>query len=175
MKGVFGISNELSQALQRKDQDIVNAVKLVDISKQRLQVMRDDGWNSLLEEVFAFCAKNNIVVPDMDDLYQHRPQRKAQNMKNSHHYPVELFYTVITMQLQELNSRFKNFELFLCVACLNPDNLFTTLNTEILIRPTQFYPSDFSIVQVSFLDNQLATYIHDMRSTEEFSALKGIG
>ena len=51
----------------------MNAVKLVDISKQRLQVMRDDGWNSLLEEVFAFCAKNNIVVPDMDDLYQPRP------------------------------------------------------------------------------------------------------
>ena len=86
MKGVLGISNELSQALERKDQDIVNAMKLVDISKQRLQVMRDDGWNTLLEEVSAFCAKNNIDVPDMDDLYQPRPRRKAQNMKNSHHY-----------------------------------------------------------------------------------------
>ena len=73
MKGVLGISNELSQALQRKDQDIVNAMKLVDISKQRLQVLRDDGWNSLLEEVSTFCAKNNIDVPDMDDLYQPRP------------------------------------------------------------------------------------------------------
>ena len=29
--------------------------------------------------------------------------------------------------------------------------------------------------QVSFLDNQLETYIHDMQSTEEFSAFKGIG
>ena len=64
----------------------MNALKLVDISKQCLQVMRDDGWNSLLEEVFAFCAKNNIDVPNMDDLYQPRPQQKAQNMKNSHHY-----------------------------------------------------------------------------------------
>ncbi|KAL4613890.1 hypothetical protein ACB092_07G014500 [Castanea dentata] len=81
MKGVLGKSNELSQALQRKDQDIVNAMKLVDISKQRLQ------------EVSAFCAKNNIDVPDMDDFYQPRPRRKAQNMKNSHHYQVELFYT----------------------------------------------------------------------------------
>ena len=99
MKGVLGISNELSQALQRKDQDIVNAVKLVNISKQRLQVIRDNGWNSLLEEVFAFCAKNNIVVLDMDGLYQPRPRRKAQNMKSSHHYPVEHFYTVIDMQL----------------------------------------------------------------------------
>ena len=51
----------------------MNAMKLVDISKQHLQVMRDNGWNSLLEEVFAFCAKNNIGVLDMDDLYQPRP------------------------------------------------------------------------------------------------------
>ncbi|KAL0009731.1 hypothetical protein SO802_004839 [Lithocarpus litseifolius] len=74
MRGMLGISNELSQTLQRKDQDIVNTMNLVDISKQRLQVMRDDGWNTLLEEVFAFCAKNNIDVPDMDDLYQPLPR-----------------------------------------------------------------------------------------------------
>ncbi|KAM4100214.1 hypothetical protein ACB094_05G051500 [Castanea mollissima] len=99
MKGVLSIN-------------IVNALKLVNISKQRLQVMRDDGWNSLLEEVYAFCAKYNIDVLDMDDLYQPWPRKKAQNMKNSHHYQMELFYT---------------------------------------------------------------TYIHDMRSTKEFSVLKGIG
>ena len=29
--------------------------------------------------------------------------------------------------------------------------------------------------QVSFLDNQLETYIHDIQSTEEFSAFRGIG
>ena len=29
--------------------------------------------------------------------------------------------------------------------------------------------------QVSFLDNQLDTYIHDMQSTKEFSAFRGIG
>ena len=29
--------------------------------------------------------------------------------------------------------------------------------------------------QVSFLDNQLETYIHDMQSTEEFSAFRRIG
>ena len=29
--------------------------------------------------------------------------------------------------------------------------------------------------QVSFLDNQLETYIHDMQSTEDFSAFRGIG
>ena len=88
---------------------------------------------------------------------------------------MEFFYTVIDMQFQELNSCFENSELLLCVACLNPNNLFSAFNKEKLIWLAPFYPSDFSTVQVSFLDNNLETYIHDMRSIEEFSALKGIG
>ena len=43
MKTVLGISNELSQALQKKDQDIVNAMSLVKVSKERLQKLRDNG------------------------------------------------------------------------------------------------------------------------------------
>jgi hypothetical protein len=43
MKNVLGITNELSQALQQKDQDILNAMKLVEISKLRLQAMREYG------------------------------------------------------------------------------------------------------------------------------------
>jgi hypothetical protein len=77
MKSVLGITNEISQALQRKDQDIMNAMKLVEASKQRLQAMRKEWWNSLFEEVFVFCAKNGIVVPNMDGMYQPRSQRKV--------------------------------------------------------------------------------------------------
>jgi hypothetical protein len=43
MKNILGITNELSQTLQRKNQDILNAMKLIKISKLRLQVMREDG------------------------------------------------------------------------------------------------------------------------------------
>jgi hypothetical protein len=63
MKSVLGITNELSQALQRKDQDILNAMKLVGVSKQHLQAMRKDGWNSLFEEVSVFCAKKKYCCP----------------------------------------------------------------------------------------------------------------
>ena len=41
VRSILGITNELSQALQRKDQDIVNALTLVQVSKQRLQMMRE--------------------------------------------------------------------------------------------------------------------------------------
>ena len=43
MKTILGITNDLSQALQRKDQDIVNVMALVKVTKQQLQRMRDDG------------------------------------------------------------------------------------------------------------------------------------
>ena len=44
MKNILRITNELSIALpkKKKNQDIVNTMDLVKVSKQRLQVMRDD-------------------------------------------------------------------------------------------------------------------------------------
>jgi hypothetical protein len=38
----LGITNELSTALQKKNQDIVNAMTLVKVTRQRLQMIRDD-------------------------------------------------------------------------------------------------------------------------------------
>ncbi|XP_057720354.1 uncharacterized protein LOC130934845 [Arachis stenosperma] len=57
MKNILGVTNELSQALQKNDQDIINAMALVKVSKQRLQNIRDDGWSLLLDEVSLFCDK----------------------------------------------------------------------------------------------------------------------
>ena len=48
MKNILGITNELSIALLKKNQDIVNVMDLVKASKQRLHVMRNDEWISLL-------------------------------------------------------------------------------------------------------------------------------
>ncbi|CAN6557401.1 unnamed protein product [Malus baccata var. baccata] len=43
-----------AKALQKKDQDIVNAMNLVNICKGRLQRMRESGWESLFDEVSSF-------------------------------------------------------------------------------------------------------------------------
>ena len=80
------------------------------------------------------------------------------------------------MQLQELNSRFTevNTELFLCVACLNPCDSFIAFDKQKLLRLAQFYPQDFSPIELMILNDQLETYIIDMHSSSEFSELKGI-
>jgi hypothetical protein len=61
------------------------------------------------------------------------------------------------MQLQELNNRFSeaNTELLLCMACLNPSNLFCAFYKQKLIRLTELYPSDFSESDLMALDIQL--------------------
>ena len=44
----------------------------------------------------------------------------------------EISYTIVDMQLQELNNRFSeaNTDLLLCMACLNPSNSFVTFDKE---------------------------------------------
>ncbi|GMP95388.1 hypothetical protein CsSME_00044462 [Camellia sinensis var. sinensis] len=124
--------------LQKKNQDIVNAMTLVKASKQRLQMMRDDEWESLLTEVSSFF---------------------------------------LDMQLQELNNRFSeaNTELLLCMACLNPSKSFFAFDKNKLIRLVEFYPYDFSATDLMVLDIQLQNYIVDMRLSEDFLELKGVG
>jgi hypothetical protein len=56
----------LSYALQRKDQDIVEAMHLITDVQESLQDMREHGWKPLLKKVKKFCEKNEIEVPDMD-------------------------------------------------------------------------------------------------------------
>ncbi|XP_021827657.1 zinc finger MYM-type protein 1-like [Prunus avium] len=175
---ILGITNDLSQALQKKDQDIVNAMDLVKICKGRLQSMRDNGWDSLLDQVSFFCGKYHIEIPKMDDIFSSggRPKRKAQPITNLHHYRVDLFVDVIDIQLRELNDRFneKNTELLLCMACLSPSNSFSAFDKAKLMRLAQFYPRDFSKHDLKLLEDQLENYIWDVSSNNEFTELKGI-
>ncbi|XP_022023807.1 zinc finger MYM-type protein 1-like [Helianthus annuus] len=48
MKHILGVTNVLCEALQRKDQDITNAVGLVRSTKEELQRYRLEGFDSLL-------------------------------------------------------------------------------------------------------------------------------
>uniref|UniRef100_A0A0D3A6F2 DUF4371 domain-containing protein n=1 Tax=Brassica oleracea var. oleracea TaxID=109376 RepID=A0A0D3A6F2_BRAOL len=48
---ILGLTENLSLALQLKDQDILNAVSLEESTKRQLQKFRDDGWDSFVNDV----------------------------------------------------------------------------------------------------------------------------
>jgi hypothetical protein len=60
------------------------------------------------------------------------------------------------------------------MTCLNLSDSFSTFNKEKLIRLALFYPSEFSIVDLMVLGDQLDTYIIDLRGDDEFSGIEGI-
>ncbi|XP_074377806.1 uncharacterized protein LOC141719333 [Apium graveolens] len=88
MKKVFAITNDLSQALQRKDQDLPNAMGLVKVAKRRLQELRENGWDNLLVDVSRFCEKNEIHILNMNETYvpRGRSKRNIHKVTNHHHY-----------------------------------------------------------------------------------------
>ncbi|XP_042051345.1 uncharacterized protein LOC121796590 [Salvia splendens] len=175
---ILGITHELSQVLQKKDQDIVNAMNLVKVAKSRLQIMREKDWDVLLADVFKFCSKYELDVLDMEDEFVARKKgrRRAEKMKNLHYYRVELFCSVIDLQAQELNQRFDevNTDLVLCMSCFDPRDLFSAFDLEKLLRLARYYPSELSEVALSELKSQLENFIFDVRIDEKFSQISGI-
>ncbi|XP_034212818.1 zinc finger MYM-type protein 1-like [Prunus dulcis] len=108
MKAILGITNTLSLALQKKDQDIVSAMNLVKTCKENLQLMRDNEFEELVEQASSFCYKHDIIVPTMDEEYviPGRSRHNAPMKTNYHRYRVEIFIHVIDGQLAKLNDRF---------------------------------------------------------------------
>ncbi|KAK2360693.1 zinc finger MYM-type protein [Trifolium repens] len=67
MLKLFGMTNELLKILQRKDLNIVLAMKLVDDVKARLATLRESGWDNLFVDAQEFCVAKGILVPNMDE------------------------------------------------------------------------------------------------------------
>ncbi|CAL9026246.1 unnamed protein product [Prunus brigantina] len=179
MKAILGLINDLSQALQRKDQEIVNAMALVKSCKEKLHWMRNNGFDALVNELSSFCEKYHIDVPNIEEAFilPGRSMRNAPIKINRHHYRVKLFIYVIDEKITELEDRFNevNTELLICLTCLSPKDLFVAFDKSKLLRLAQFYPQDFSDEDCLALEEQIEIYIHYVRSSSDFSQLEGIG
>ncbi|AEE82778.1 putative protein [Arabidopsis thaliana] len=175
---VMGLTDSLSKALQRKDQDILNVISLVKTTKCQLQKVRDDGWDAFMAEVSSFSEKNNTAMLKMEEEFvDSRRPRKKSGITNLHHYKVDCFYTVLDMQLQEFNDRFDevNSELLICMSSLSPIDSFCQFDKSMLVRLTEFYPDEFSFVERRSLDHQLEIYLDNVKNDERFTDLKCFG
>ncbi|XP_009616358.1 uncharacterized protein LOC142168044 [Nicotiana tabacum] len=66
MRDILGITNELNTFLQKKEQDIANAILLVEVAKRRLQKLREEEWDSLIDkQVQELNAHFNEVTTNL--------------------------------------------------------------------------------------------------------------
>ncbi|KAG7555831.1 Ribonuclease H-like superfamily, partial [Arabidopsis suecica] len=175
---LLGLTESLSMALQRRDQDILNAMSLVKSTKRQLQNFRDDGWNSLMMKVSLFCEKHEIEKIEMEaDYVDSKRPRKRTGVSNMHHYKINSLYVVLDLQLQEFNDRFNevNTELLICAASLSPIDAFSEFDHSKLLKLSKFYPDDFSSGEFISLEQELDIYNDNVRHDERFSTLKNLG
>ncbi|XP_050207561.2 uncharacterized protein LOC126656982 [Mercurialis annua] len=154
MKKFLAIINGLSQVLQEKNQNNVNALDM-------------------------FCVTNYIDVPNLEDNLPNRwrSKREGQTITYSHRFCVEIFSEVIDVIVQEMNDRFSegNLELLSCLTCLDPRQSFSRFDALKLHRLAELYPEVFSTFDLILLSDQLKIYIHDVRQNADFVELVGIG
>ncbi|KAK9740634.1 hypothetical protein RND81_03G049900 [Saponaria officinalis] len=161
MKKVLELSNLLSQALQRKSQDIINSLHLVETTKTLL-------------------LKRNIEVPDMNSVYIERGGRaRRQHDQNTVevHYRRNLFYGAIDVQLQELSYRFneKSVELLTLSCALEPRSSGQHFKIDDICNlVNKFYPEDFTDVEKEELKVQLCHYEVELSRHEDLKKLSTI-
>ncbi|XP_062208934.1 uncharacterized protein LOC133910615 [Phragmites australis] len=179
MEEIFGYTDDLCNALQKREQDIVNAISLVYTTKEQLQLLREDGgWDTFFQGVISFCVKHKIKIADMDGRYKlvGRSARFYGKVTNKHRFHVDMFLGVIDRQLRELNDRFDevNTKLLICMASFNPIDSFAAFDKENLVKLARFYPKDFTKDEMLKLPNQLRNYIADVRRDERFKDVKNL-
>ncbi|XP_022891835.1 zinc finger MYM-type protein 1-like [Olea europaea var. sylvestris] len=156
---ILVITDDLSQVLQKNDQNIQNVMKLLKLCKYALQNMRDNDWDTLLSKVIQFCVDRHISVPNMDDIVvsKGRPRRASHQVTYYHCFYVDLFCHVIDSILQELNYRFPETttEFFTYISCLSPRDSFAAFDVCKLVRLAHLYLMDFNSEELLLLRPQL--------------------
>ncbi|KAH7672367.1 Ribonuclease H-like protein [Dioscorea alata] len=139
----------------------------------------ETGWEKFLGEVTSFCKENLIDVPNLEDNMpiRGRSRREGQFITHFHHYRVGIFCEVIDLISQEMHNCFleASTKLLLLVSCLDPRDSFSKFNIHKLLRLAEMYLEDFSVTERMMLEDQLATFIYDVRHDDDFANVGDLG
>jgi hypothetical protein len=144
MKEIFGYTNGWCNALQRREQDVVNANGSSWIHKGRIGCWEKilDGENSLIMSLLFVRNTKLKLLTWMQSISLFRETRSSIEMLSITIGFMPMFLGVIDMQLVEPNNRFDevNTKLLRCMASFNPSKNFDALNAEKLVKLAGFYP-----------------------------------
>ncbi|XP_071916289.1 uncharacterized protein [Coffea arabica] len=180
MKDIVEITHLFCIALQRKSQDILNAMYLVSSITKLLKNFRDSGWDDFLVTVKLFFEQHQIDIPCMNAQYIARRGRSRSHhdeINVEHYYQMDIFLATIDYQLQELHSRFNDHtvELLVLNTALDPRNGFMLFKIDDICKlAKKFYPNDFMEQELVHLRIELQHFELDIPNHPELQELFGI-
>ncbi|KAL7582294.1 uncharacterized protein LOC111885398 [Lactuca sativa] len=124
-----------------------------------LQSLRDTGFASILPKDFYIGSRNRTTTKT-----------------NRFHFEVEIFNTVVDMQLTEYRDRFSetSTQLLEYMGALSPCDSFSQFHKSKLLKLAKLYKYDFDDSDLIDLEGQLEIFYHSSIKDEHFTTLKGI-
>ncbi|XP_057535224.1 uncharacterized protein LOC130813404 [Amaranthus tricolor] len=149
MGELLGLTDNLFQALQRRGQDILNAICSVSSTKVFVQMFRANGWDELFIKAKSFCKKHNVEIPNVTAHHKPGKGRSHQggNITMVHHFRVDLFIAVTDALPQELDHRFDEnmIDLLFFSASLDPKDSFKSFDIDKICNlENKYLTEDFS-------------------------------
>ncbi|GJT67913.1 zinc finger MYM-type protein 1-like protein [Tanacetum coccineum] len=175
MEHILGITDLFLKSLQKRDQNIVEVVSMIKGRKQALVRLKTSGFDAFFKIVTSICKKHDIVVLKMDEIYVAKRNRVA-GIKNRQYFEIDIFNTVLDMQIQEFGDRFGgiSIDLHINMSALSPGDSFTMFDASKLITLTTFYRDDFTDANRFSLSRELDLYYEIVIHDTEFIKLTGI-
>ncbi|XP_042401138.1 zinc finger MYM-type protein 1-like [Zingiber officinale] len=135
----------------------------------------------LMKRILAITNHLSIVLQEKDQNFVNEMHLinnvkcKLQKLRDSG-WDI-LLEDVIDIILQEMDSRFSKTttDLLIYMSCLDPRNSFSRFDVQKLVRLTHFYEDDFSWSERMLVEQELETYIDDVRSDERFEGISDLG
>ncbi|XP_023767023.1 uncharacterized protein LOC111915614 [Lactuca sativa] len=142
---------------------------------EAVQSFRNTGFASILPKVSSFCQIHKIDTLDLEELYIGVRNRKT-TKTNMFHFEVEIFNTVVDMQLTEYRDRFSetSTQLLKYMGALNPCDSFAQFDKSKLLKLGKLYKYDFDDSNMIDLEGQLEIFYHSCIKDDRFISLKGI-
>ena len=69
---------------------------MVSHTKKLIETLRDNEWETFLDDVVEFCKKHDIDIPEFKDPYfEGRSNKKGGHTTIEHHYHFDIFNETI--------------------------------------------------------------------------------
>ncbi|XP_021991283.1 uncharacterized protein LOC110888047 [Helianthus annuus] len=111
----------------------------------------------------------------MAESYGNQRNRKYV-ITNRHHFEVEVFKTILDMQIQKHGNRFSEVSTSLIenMSGLNPCDSFAKFDISKIVAFSEMYPNDFNKEERGCLAGDLKTFYHTLKEDDKFAKFTGL-
>jgi len=171
MRKIFSVTTEVSNYLQSKSIDFMQAIKMVNDAKKRLQVLRTDkGCTEIIDTAKEFATKNNLVQCDFKVVRARKKKMMPGELSRDELLcsPTDFFrcnvcFKVLDAIITSIDMRFNDSqEIFKDLSLLTPERMLS-IKTKIQLPDNAFEQlSSWINIDVNNVQNEYLTFSNSL-------------